>query len=432
MTDKDKKTFTSSFDRLPNKEAERHFNQKSLITSAEFAHFKAYQHALAFTVAGIADKDMLAEVQRAVKSAIDNGTSFNEFKKSLKPFLVSKGWLAPTLTGDKGADKELLKDYERQLNRRLKTIYHTNKQTAYAAGKWERIQKTKDFLPFLQYLPSASANKRDEHKDYYGIVRPVDDPIWQSIFPPNGFGCKCSVKQITKSKAEQLGVTDDDRIAKLPAPDFDSNFDRLGGLLRLAEDKHGAEFAEKLGTDLKGEMVGYAVKGGVSHIDFKGITPRASEVARLEKELGDNKPKPFEGALADEWQQKFKVKLERFDPNIHKVMVKDKNADYAIVDLIKDPKNWVTLDFMFAMGKDEAERMSGQILGTITSPKKKYQERYDKMWDNLQVQIMLHLDKADIVPMDLRKLDPRLVVKIVAFVVSLDKELSKKIVFIQD
>ncbi|OPH33254.1 hypothetical protein [Moraxella equi] len=124
----DKKGVSTSFERLPNREAEKHFAQKSLITSAEFAEFKAYQHALAFTVAGLADKDMLAEVHKAVKSAIDNGTSFNEFKKSLKPFLVSKGWLAPTLTGDKGADKEILKDYERQLNRRLKTIYTNRTQ----------------------------------------------------------------------------------------------------------------------------------------------------------------------------------------------------------------------------------------------------------------------------------------------------------------
>lgn len=245
MTDKDK-TFTSSFDRLPNKEAQKAFDSKTLITSAEFANFKAYQHALAFTVAGLADKDMLTEIHKAVKSAIDNGTSFNDFKKTLKPFLVSKGWLSPELTGDDEADKALLKDYERTLNRRLKTIYHTNKQTAYAAGKWERIQKTKDFLPFLQYLPSASINKRDGHKAYYGIVRHADDPIWQSIFPPNGFGCKCSVKQITKSKARELGITEDETIAELPTPEFDSNFDRLGSLLRLAEDKHGVEFREKL------------------------------------------------------------------------------------------------------------------------------------------------------------------------------------------
>lgn len=100
MTDKDKKAFASSFDRLPNKETEKYFNQKSLITSAEFAKLKAYEHALAFTVAGIADKDMLTEVHKAMTQAMTNGTSFHDFKKTLKPYLMAKGWLAPTFKND--------------------------------------------------------------------------------------------------------------------------------------------------------------------------------------------------------------------------------------------------------------------------------------------------------------------------------------------
>ena len=35
-----------------------------------------------------------------------------DFKKGLKPFLVSKGWLAPTLGDDKAENNALLKDYE--------------------------------------------------------------------------------------------------------------------------------------------------------------------------------------------------------------------------------------------------------------------------------------------------------------------------------
>lgn len=73
------------YDRLPNREAEKAFNNKTLITSAEFANFKAYQHALAFTVAGLADQDTLSEIRKAVQSAIDNGTTFNDFKNSCCP-----------------------------------------------------------------------------------------------------------------------------------------------------------------------------------------------------------------------------------------------------------------------------------------------------------------------------------------------------------
>ena len=427
----------TQYDRLPNHEAIAHFNGKVLLTTGHYAELKAYEHALAFTVARIADKDILTEVHKAMTQAIENGTTFHDFQKQLKPYLTARGWLGLT---DNKADK-------RYLGHRLKTIYQTNVRTAYAAGQWTRIQKTKDLLPYLQYMPSVSTHKRDEHKQYYGLVRPVDDPIWRSIAPPNGFGCKCWVRQLTKGQAERAGVSDlmklETEQVKHPLTgelmdvpkgvhfSFDHNHDRLTAMIKLARDKHGSEFASKIGLDLKREMVSYAEKQGMTVTSFGGITARPNEVARLQKEL-DGRISTQEAIVGDEWQQKYDVELERFNPDIHKVLVKGKNADYATMDLTKDPKDWVTLDFMFAMAQDEADRMSGQILGTITSPKKKYQERYDKMWDNLQAQILLHLDKADIVPMDLRKLDPRLVVKIIGFVLSLDKELSKNIVFIQD
>lgn len=260
---------TTSFDRLPNKEAQRHFNQKTLITSQEYANFKAYEHALAFTVAKIADQDMLAEVHKAVKSAIDNGTSFHDFKKRLKPYLMARGWIAPAFKNDNvDDDKETFRDYQKHLGHRLRTIYHTNKATAYAAGRWERIQRTKDMLPYLQYMPSVSANLRDEHKQFYGLIATVDDPIWQSIYPPNDFGCKCWVRQLTKTKAQKLldeqakdGVVYDIEMQEVKdpktgdvisipkgiAPSFNHNHDRLTALLRLAEDKHGADFADRLG-----------------------------------------------------------------------------------------------------------------------------------------------------------------------------------------
>lgn len=267
MTDKSKKPkFDTQFDRLPNLEAIASFNGKALLTSQDYAHFKAYEHALAFTVAKIADQDMLTEVHKAVKSAIDNGTSFHDFKKRLKPYLMARGWLAPAFKNDNvDDDKETFKDYQKHLGHRLRTIYHTNKHTAYASGQWERIQRTKAFLPFLQYMPSTSVNKRDEHKQFYGIIRPVDDEIWTKIFAPNGFGCKCWIKQLTKSKAEKLGITSDDDIAKLDYdshtnpktgeqemilkgvhPSFNHNHDRLTAMLKLAEDKHGSEWARQL------------------------------------------------------------------------------------------------------------------------------------------------------------------------------------------
>lgn len=249
----------NKYQRLPNIEAYKHFDGKTLLTSNHYAEIWAYEHALAFTVARIANQDMLSEVHQAVHQAIDNGTSFADFKKTLKSYLMAKGWLAPSFKNDNVDDDKVRFDqYQKHIGHRLRTIYHTNKSTAYAAGRWQRIQRTKETFPYLQYMPSLSSQKRDEHKGYYGLVRLVDDPIWQSIFPPNGYGCKCWVKQLTKNQAQKVldeqaekGIAHDIKMEKVKHPltgetistpkgvhfSFNHNHDRLSAMLRLYDEK---------------------------------------------------------------------------------------------------------------------------------------------------------------------------------------------------
>ena len=38
-----------------------------------------------------------------------------------------------------------------------------------------------------------------------GTLLPVDDPWWQTHYPPNGWGCKCWVRQVSRREAERLG-----------------------------------------------------------------------------------------------------------------------------------------------------------------------------------------------------------------------------------
>jgi hypothetical protein len=82
-------------------------------------------------------------------------------------------------------------------------------RTARAAGQWERIQRTKAGLPYLLYVRTASANPREQHLAFVGIMLPVDDSFWSTHFPPNGWGCKCSVRQIARFEYQRLAATGD-------------------------------------------------------------------------------------------------------------------------------------------------------------------------------------------------------------------------------
>lgn len=93
--------------------------------------------------------------------------------------------------------------------RRLRTIYWANTYTAHAAGEWERTERNKRFLPFLLYTLSRAERRRPEHEGWVGIVLRVDDPWWDTHYPPNGWGCQCGVRQISEREARRLGWADD-------------------------------------------------------------------------------------------------------------------------------------------------------------------------------------------------------------------------------
>ena len=100
--------------------------------------------------------------------------------------------------------------------RRLRTIYDANLRTARAAGQWERAQRTKEVLPFFVYGLGPSRHHRPEHEARDGFVASVDSPVWNSWYPPNGWGCKCWLRQITRSEATRLGGESDPGTGELP------------------------------------------------------------------------------------------------------------------------------------------------------------------------------------------------------------------------
>ena len=251
---------------LINREALKHLTGKRSHISFAWQDTASYEHAVSFTVAKMMDEDMLAETRAAMTDALANGTDFATFQKRLKPYLMARGWWGQAVMGD--PDTGEIQKVQLGSTRRLRTIYHTNLHTAYAAGQWERIQRNKKLFPYLKYIPSDAAEPREAHKPFYNIVLPVDDPFWSTHFPPNGWGCKCNVRALTREQAEKTGIskspvlkdvehinTRTDEVEYYPEgvnPSFAHNpGDRLGALLQMAQEKHGDAFARGLLDDLE-------------------------------------------------------------------------------------------------------------------------------------------------------------------------------------
>lgn len=169
-------------------------------------------HAVGFTVAKIAKLDLLRTMHASIDDVLRNGGTYESWKAGIQPALKKAGWWGavtnPELTG---TGETIIVN-----NRRLRTIYNTNVRMSMATGHWARIQRQKDVLPYLRYLPSTSEHKRPLHMSWYGILLPVDHPFWQTHFPPNGWGCKCHFEQVSERKMRRMGwvVTPDDQLPK--------------------------------------------------------------------------------------------------------------------------------------------------------------------------------------------------------------------------
>lgn len=77
----------------------------------------------------------------------------------------------------------------------LEAEYNMAIRQARSAKQWLGFEKDKAVYPNLEYMPSRSAVQSLEHKNYYGVILPIDDPFWNTAMPPSRWNCKCWVKQ---------------------------------------------------------------------------------------------------------------------------------------------------------------------------------------------------------------------------------------------
>lgn len=114
------------------------------------------------------------------------------------------------------------KSFERFLNdvRKIDETYNSNylraeynfvQTSATMAAKWEEFSRYGDRYN-LQYRTVGDDKVRPEHAALNRVTLPITDKFWEEFYPPNGWGCRCAVVQVRKSK---YPVTDHDEAMSL-------------------------------------------------------------------------------------------------------------------------------------------------------------------------------------------------------------------------
>jgi outer membrane protein assembly factor BamE (lipoprotein component of BamABCDE complex) len=285
------------------KEALEFFKAKELRPSFSYLDVSAEEHALQFTVAKSAGFDILGDVRDALKEHLREGGTLRTFEKQLTPILQEKGWW-----GRKDVtDPETGDPVSAQLGspRRLRTIYRANMRSARAAGQWERIQRTKRTHPYLLYRLGPSENHRPEHVAWDGTLLPADDPWWADHMPPNGWGCKCWVRQVSEAEAQRLGgVT-----ARPPRDEVEWTNPRTG-IARRVDRGLDPSWASNPGRD-RPRLLAEMLARGIDDLGELSEALAREEIARiagsplLERQLagqGDTGDLPA-GYLDREWRE---------------------------------------------------------------------------------------------------------------------------------
>lgn len=189
-----------AFNLTPERAVE-YFQAKGLRITSGWRDIPASAHAGSFTVAGVLKGDVLQDIRSALDDALTSGKTFEQFLKGLKPQLKAKGWWG---IAHDPATGEVIRG-RAMAPHGLRTVYQTNLQSAYMAGRYKAQLENADRRPYWKYVAILDSHTRPRHRALNGRIFRYDDPIWGVIYPPNGYRCRCRVQALSQTEFEAEG-----------------------------------------------------------------------------------------------------------------------------------------------------------------------------------------------------------------------------------
>ena len=155
----------------------------------------------AFVIANIFELDILQNQHDKMVRAVKRGLSPKAFVARYKAHLEKRGWWGRKEMPDpiSGEPKRIRMGSVA----RLDIIHGVFLRISMAAEQWSRIDQTISTHPYLLYQMGPSRVHRPEHVAWNGLLVPASDPWWQTHFPPNCFGCRGWVRQVSREEAEE-------------------------------------------------------------------------------------------------------------------------------------------------------------------------------------------------------------------------------------
>lgn len=200
---------------LPPVQAIAYLRAKKLRISGDWYTVWKEQHLRAFTVANLYKMDLLQDTRDLIDQAIagrltetiageaaQRAISFGTFKAKFRELIAKRGWTVESGEVVDPATGDIVSHQLGSYNR-LRTIYQTNTQTALNAGRYRGQLEAAADLPYWQYVAVMDGNTTEKCRSLNGRVFRYDDPVWDTIYPPNHWGCRSRVISLTQRMVDR-------------------------------------------------------------------------------------------------------------------------------------------------------------------------------------------------------------------------------------
>ena len=213
-------------------EAVAYLEKKGLRLSWNWHETLDAAHARSFTVAKVAKIDVLRELKRELQNTLKNGGTEKQFIEKLTPELQRLGWWGKQIIVDSQGGAEVV---QMGSPRRLKTIFRTNLQSAYMAGRYKTLMEGAATHPYWKYVAILDGKTRAAHRALDGRVFSLNDGFTEIGLPPNGYNCRCRHVPMSEFRLKREGITPTDTSGQLQTRYVEAGIDKRTGEVTEAE-----------------------------------------------------------------------------------------------------------------------------------------------------------------------------------------------------
>ena len=183
---------------IPFSEAVGFLKSKVPMTKTEWLSLEKKMRFRVFTMAKLGEVKVIETVKNQLVKAMESGEGFTQSFETVKAIAKASG--------------ETLTPFY------WETVFRTNVQSAYVAGKLLQYQKFPPAAYRLLVIEDVRTSDICRHlltQSGYGVVMPVDHPFWEKYgFPPYHMNCRTGISAVYDSQVGRHGNNVENRSMK--------------------------------------------------------------------------------------------------------------------------------------------------------------------------------------------------------------------------